>query len=89
MYYTYVIYSLQRAYIYVGITNNVERRFFEHQNGSNKTTKPYRPYKILLVERFDSRAAAREREKYLKSGTGKEFLKRLLVKENASSITKD
>ncbi|MFI5195617.1 MAG: GIY-YIG nuclease family protein [Chitinophagales bacterium] len=81
MYYTYVIYSLSRTYIYVGITSDIKRRFAEHQNGKNKTTKPYRPYEILLVEEYSNRPDARVREKYLKSGVGKEFLKQLLSKK--------
>ena len=74
MLYIYAIYSLSRNYIYVGLTDDMERRFAEHQSGKNKTTKPYRPYDILLVEEYSSRVEARKREVYLKSGTGKEFL---------------
>ncbi len=62
MYYVYAIKSLNRNYIYVGLTDNVERRFGEHQNGKNKTTKPYSPFKIILVEQLPSRNEARKRE---------------------------
>ena len=79
MYFTYAISSQNRNYIYVGITNNFERRFSEHQSGNNKTTKAYRPFHTILVEEHNSRVEAREREKYLKSGIGKEFLKKLQV----------
>jgi putative endonuclease len=41
----------------------------------NETTKPYRPFKMIHKEVFATRAEAREREKYLKSGIGKEFLR--------------
>ena len=78
MFFVYAIKSLNRAYIYVGLTENVERRFLEHQNGKNKTTKPYSPFEIILVERYSTRMEAREREKYLKSGIGKEFLKSII-----------
>ncbi|MBL0146261.1 MAG: GIY-YIG nuclease family protein [Chitinophagaceae bacterium] len=78
MFYAYAIKSLQRNYIYVGLTNSINRRFEEHQSGKNKTTKPYRPFKIILVEEFVSRIDARKREIFLKSGIGKEFLKSLL-----------
>jgi putative endonuclease len=44
----------------------------EHHNGYNKSTKPYRPFKLILTEKFETRSAARTREKYLKSGSGKE-----------------
>lgn len=67
-----------RNYIYVGLADNVERRFKQHQQGENKTTAPYRPFEIILVENFGTRLEARQREKYLKSGIGKEFLRRLI-----------
>ena len=66
-----------RDYIYVGLTDNVERRFNQHNSGYERTTKPYRPFKIILIESFETRELARIREKYLKSGVGKEFLKSL------------
>ena len=78
MFYVYSIQSLSRNYIYVGLTDNVDRRFNEHQSGKNRTTKPYRPFKIVLIENFVTRPEARIREKYLKSGVGKEFLKALI-----------
>ena len=77
MFYTYALSSLTRKYIYVGITNDIDRRFSEHQMGHNKTTKPYAPFRIILVEIFTTRSEARAREIYLKSGVGKEFLKKI------------
>jgi len=78
MFYVYAISSKVKNYIYVGLTNNIERRLNEHNSGQNKTTKPYKPYKLILVEKFETRVEARLREKYLKSGIGKEFLRRLI-----------
>ena len=75
MYYVYSIKSLSKKYIYIGLTNNYKRRIEEHQKGKEKTTRPYRPFKILLIEKFDTRIQARAREKYLKSGSGKEWIK--------------
>jgi putative endonuclease len=60
------------------MSNDFDRRFEEHNNGLNRTTKPYRPFKLILIENHNSRSEARAREKYLKSGTGKEFLKKLI-----------
>ncbi|HEY9045822.1 MAG TPA: GIY-YIG nuclease family protein [Ohtaekwangia sp.] len=82
MFYVYVLVSLSRNYIYVGLTNNLQRRIGDHNYGYNKTTKPYRPFRVLITEQFNSRMEARVREKYLKSGVGKEFLKALLAKQN-------
>jgi putative endonuclease len=77
MFFVYVIKSLVRNYIYVGLTNDVERRVREHDRGQNVTTRAYKPFEIILVETFSSRIDARKREKYLKSGIGKEYLKKL------------
>ena len=78
MYYTYAISSQSRKYIYVGITNNLKRRLDEHNKGNNKTTKAYRPFKMIFFDEFQTRVEARQKEKYLKSGIGKEFLKTLI-----------
>ncbi len=77
MYYVYAISSQTRNYIYVGLTDDVDRRFDEHNRGYNKTTKPYRPFGLILTENYKTRREARLREKFLKSGAGKEFLKKL------------
>jgi len=73
----YAIFSLTKEYIYVGLAYNAELRIEQHQRGKERTTKPYRPFEILMVEHHRNRQEAREREKYLKSGAGKEFLKEL------------
>ena len=77
MVFTYSIRSLSRNYLYVGISNNPIRRLKEHNLGYNRKTKAYRPFELIYVKEFDSRAAARLDEKTLKSGSGKEFLKEL------------
>lgn len=77
MYYVYAIKSLNRNYIYVGMTSDIERRLKEHNNGENRSTKAYRPFELIYKEAFRLRVDARIREKYLKRGTGKEFLKLL------------
>jgi len=79
MYYVYAITSLTRNYIYVGMSNNVQRRLHEHNSGKNKTTRPYRPFVLFYKEQFDTRTEARHKEKYLKSGIGKEYLKKILA----------
>jgi len=74
-YFVYVIRSLTRNYIYVGISDNPDRRIEQHNKGYNRATKPYLPFEILLIEEYSDRLSARTREKYLKSGVGKEYLK--------------
>ena len=78
MVYVYAIKSLTHKYIYVGLTNNVSRRIAEHNNGENRSTKSYVPFELILEEIFETRLDARKRERYLKSGIGKEFLYTLI-----------
>ena len=74
----YAINSISRNYIYVGMTNDLDRRLFDHNSGYNRTTKPYSPFTLIYREEFPDRASARKKEKYLKTGVGKEFLRSLL-----------
>ena len=77
MFTVYAITSTTKSYIYVGMTNNFERRFAEHNKGYEKTTKPYIPFKLLYKGEYKTRIEARKREKYLKSWQGKDHLKQL------------
>ena len=77
MFWVYAISSLNRSYIYVGLTSGLESRIARHNKGYEKTTKPYRPFVLLFSEQVNTRTNAREREKYWKSGIGKEKLRRL------------
>jgi putative endonuclease len=78
MIYVYAIKSKSRNYIYVGLTNDLKRRITEHNNGNNLKTRAYRPFELIYSEICSDRIEARKREKYLKSGVGKEFLKKIL-----------
>ena len=78
MYFVYAIKSKSRNYLYVGLTNNLERRLDEHNQGKNKTTRPYRTFELILMEKYETRLQARNREKFLKNGLGKEFLKSIV-----------
>lgn len=77
MYFVYAIKSIIKTYIYVGLTNDLNRRVNQHNYGLNKTTKPYKPFELILCETYETRLQARKREKYLKSGIGKEYLKNI------------
>jgi putative endonuclease len=73
----YALASLEKEYIYVGLSLDVERRVSEHQRGKEATTRAYRPFEVLFVEVLPDRTEARKREKFLKSGAGKEFLREI------------
>ena len=74
----YAIISEVNGEIYVGIAKDPDIRLKEHNAGKNRYTKGLRPWKSLYREFQPDWQAARNREKYLKSGVGKEFLKSLV-----------
>jgi len=74
----YAIKSESNGDIYVGIAKDAELRLKEHNSGKNRYTKGLRPWIILYREELPDWESARKREKYLKSGVGKEFLKSLV-----------
>jgi putative endonuclease len=75
MIYVYVLKSDKDGRYYVGMTQNLVRRLKEHNSGRTKSTKGYRPWILIHHEAYPNREAARKREKYLKSGYGKQWLK--------------
>ena len=78
MFYVYVLYSEKYDRMYIGMSNDVNRRLKEHNSRQNRSTKAYAPWIVILKEEFGTRTAARKREKYLKSGIGIEYVKSLL-----------
>ncbi len=83
MYIVYAISSISRNYIYVGMTQNLEDRLKRHNRGYEKTTKPYSPFILLYSEVCSTSVEARVREKYWKSGIGKEQLRKLRLEQRA------
>jgi len=80
MYFVYVLQSEKDHRLYIGMTDNLERRVAQHNKGSSATpsTKNRGPFVLLHSEAFPTRMEARKREKYLKSGVGREFLKQFI-----------
>ncbi|PIB39354.1 GIY-YIG nuclease family protein [Maribacter sp. 4G9] len=71
----YVLRSLKDRRLYIGMTSDIDRRLNEHNSGRTKSTKGYRPWELVYKESYPDIASARKREKYLKSGYGKQWLK--------------
>ena len=66
MYYVYVLKSEKDSTFYIGSTNNLKRRFSEHNSGKVFSTKKRMPFKIIYYEAYKSGADARRRESNLK-----------------------
>ncbi|MBI2593915.1 GIY-YIG nuclease family protein [Candidatus Daviesbacteria bacterium] len=78
MYYTYVIESQKSGYKYTGSTNDLRKRFNQHNQGQSTWTSSRGPWKLIYYEACLNEEDAKSREKYLKSGMGKRYLKNRL-----------
>ncbi|MFA5872012.1 MAG: GIY-YIG nuclease family protein [Parcubacteria group bacterium] len=78
MWYVYVLKSLANKSWYIGCTNNLKARFQEHNSGKSKYTKDFIPWALLYYEAGSNKKDAFGREKYLKSGYGRRWLKNRL-----------
>lgn len=77
-YYTYVIKSIKDKQWYTGCTQDVFNRLSEHNHGLCHSTANRRPFILIYYEACLNRSDAFVREKYLKSGMGKRYLRNRL-----------
>jgi putative endonuclease len=75
MYYTYVLKSKKSGRLYTGYTNNLRKRFKEHNDNKSTYTKGRGPFYLVYYEACLDKNDAKARELYLKSGKGKRYLK--------------
>jgi len=77
-YYVYVLKSINKDFVYVGFTHDLRRRFAEHNNKENLSTKHYAPFELIHYEAYHNEKDAKRREEYLKSTKGKTTLRTML-----------
>ncbi len=80
MYYVYILKSLSSGKFYTGVTKNIEKRLLNHNKGGTRSTKPFKPWKIVYTEKFVDKKQAYKREYYLKSPNGYLEKKSILLK---------
>lgn len=80
MYYVYVLKSSKSGKLYYGYTDNLKRRIREHKEGKSRYTKGNLPVKLVFYSAFEDKKIAKDFELYLKSGSGKAFTYKRLVK---------
>ena len=72
MYYVYMLTNRNNKVLYTGVTNNMERRIYEHRNGMGGVfTKKYNVNKLVYVDSTSDIKAAIRREKQIKSWSRK------------------
>ena len=77
MYYIYILLNKHNK-LYIGFTTDLQKRLKKHNSGSVKSTKPYRPWKLIFYEAYLLRKDAKRREQYLKTAKGRTTIKTML-----------
>lgn len=79
MYYVYILRSSKSNILYYGYTEDLKKRFNEHNSSKSKFTKGHVPWKLVFYCAFLEKHKAKDFELYLKSGSGKAFVYKRLV----------
>ncbi len=85
--YVYILKCSDNSY-YIGVTNNLERRFIEHEIGENRNCYTFlrRPLTVVFYEKFNDPLLAIAFEKKLKGWSRKK--KEALINENYEALSK-
>ena len=77
MFYTYILESVHFAdKTYIGFTNSIEERLKSHNHEKNKGyTARFKPWTVKFIFEFETKAEAMQKEKWLKSGVGRTWMK--------------
>lgn len=77
MFYVYLLRSLSAPdQRYIGVTDDLKKRFKQHNAGESSHTKKFVPWELVSYTAFTTRKKAEEFERYLKHGSGPAFAKR-------------
>ena len=82
MYTVYVLYSKSHDKIYIGYTSNLEQRMLSHNElGTKGWTVRFRPWVIIVQEQYSTKEEAMKREKALKGGQGRAWIRQILLEK--------
>ena len=82
MVFVYILQSLSTGHYYIGITDHLLRRFNEHRQGENRTTRHQGPWWMPAYEIYESRTHAMQREKQLKAWKSSKAITALINASN-------
>jgi putative endonuclease len=75
MFYVYLLHSIADQGLYIGYSTDLKRRLAEHKRGATLATSYRGPWKLIYYEAYTEQMDALGRERYLKSGGGRRFLR--------------
>lgn len=77
-YYVYVLRNVNKNFIYIGYSEDLQSRIKEHNAGYSKSTKFYLPIELIHYEAYKNKEDAKRREQYLKTNRGRTTLMTML-----------
>lgn len=80
----YILLSEATGRRYTGSSNDLERRLHEHNSGQSPATRHGVPWRLVYSEPYPTKAEAYRRERYFKTGKGRDELEALLQKASAT-----
>ena len=79
MYTVYILHSGKHDKIYIGYTSSLDQRLRSHNELGKGWTRRYRPWRVIYTEEFETKAEAMVREKALKGGQGRAWIREHLI----------
>jgi putative endonuclease len=84
MFFAYVLRSRMTRRLYTGATSDLKTRLAQHNSDESISTKHRGPWDLLYYEEFATLAEAMRRERYFKTGKGRDELKKVLTDKHPS-----
>ena len=78
MYFVYILQSERTGRFYIGQTQDVEGRVLRHNEGTQAGTKGHLPWRLVRVERFETREQAYARERQIKAKKSRKWIEWLV-----------
>ena len=78
-YFVYILRSVKDGSFYIGYSQNIEDRLWEHNIGRTGYSSKRRPWELIYKEEYASSTEALKREKYLKSLKSKKYIEKLVL----------
>jgi len=81
MYFAYILQSIKYTdRYYYGSTKDIHKRLEQHNKGESYHTSKYCPWKLIFYAVFETKKLAKDFEKYLKTASGRAFIRKRLIK---------
>jgi putative endonuclease len=74
MFYAYILQSDFNGRFYIGSTKDIANRIDQHNSGRTPSTKPFRPWRLVHSEEFETLVDARKRETEIKSWKSHDYI---------------